>query len=129
MAKKVFDVRDNVDHYNKKQPIPRYDRQTHEPSRSVPHPNQVKMELSDGFSFMADKEMVPLLEGLRDAGIKTYSHCAGHHPENPAWVVLELDGLHIEIRPACVMGNGVVRGPQAVLMWRAPWNKTKGESR
>lgn len=107
--------------YEQFAPKPRYIEGMHEPSRSRPHGGQIKMKLKDGFEFMADKNMVPILTSLNDAGIRTYSHCAGHGEHQPAWVVVELDGLDVEVRPARLVGNGAPRGAQVLLRWNPTW--------
>jgi hypothetical protein len=90
-----------------------YDKATHEPCKSAPHDGQVEITLN-GFTFPADRELVFLLCALNKAGLQTYSHCAGHGPGHGAWVVLELDGVNVEIRQR----NG---RPQMVLSWQPPW--------
>lgn len=74
-----------------------YDPMTHEPCSSAPHEGQQTME-ANGMVFFADKEMIPLLTALNDAGLQTYSHCAGHSPEADRWVVLEADDIQFEVR-------------------------------
>lgn len=86
-----------------------YDPETHEPCKSAPHSGQELMTI-DGFTFWADKALIPLLQALNDAGIQTYSHCAGHTPEAPTWVVLEAENLNIEVRQH--LGRS-----QVVLSW------------
>lgn len=90
-----------------------YDPATHEPCKPEPHPGQEEITIN-GFTFYADKNLIPLLKALNDAGVQTYSHCAGHGKDRCAWVVLELDGLHVEVRPN--MGRS-----QIVLTWTPPW--------
>jgi len=99
-----------------------YQPEKHEPCRSEPHSGQQEMSRPDGFSFMADREMVPLLTALNGAGIQTYSHCAGHESGQCAWVVLELEGLELEVRPPVDdAGSGSPRGAQLLLRWSPSW--------
>jgi len=105
-------------------PSPHYEKERHEPSRSDPRDDQIEMTLDDGFKFMADAPMVALITALNEAGIRTYSHCAGHTPDAPAWVVLDVDNLHIEVRPArpaTEKSNGT--HAQVILRWAPSWNK------
>lgn len=102
----------------------KYDHANHEPCKSEPHAGQELMTV-DGFSFHADKEMIPLLTALNNAGLQTYSHCAGHEHEGgaytPSWVVLELPkGVNVEIRHH--LGRS-----QMLLRWEPSWHKEKLE--
>lgn len=96
----------------------KYDNKNHEPCKPPPHNGQEEITIN-GFTFHADKQMIPLLEALNAAGVQTYSHCAGHEQGNCAWVVLELECLHIEVRPQTVN-----RGAQAILRWTPPWSSS-----
>ena len=99
----------------------RHDKK-HEPNRSEPHSGQIPITTRRGDRFMADAKLVPLLKALDHSGLNTYSHCAGHAKGEGAWLVLDLDGLDVEIRAAHDMGNGIIRPAQVVLRWLAPWN-------
>ena len=92
----------------------------HDPCASAPHKGQIKLTVR-GFTFHADKKMIPLLKALNDAGLQTYSHCAGHDRDGhftPAWVVLELDDIYVDFRPK----NGRT---QLVLTWNPAWTETE----
>ncbi|WP_299949113.1 hypothetical protein [uncultured Ruegeria sp.] len=104
-------------------PKPRYSKKTHEPCKSGPHHRQETITLADGFEFFSDCELAPLLRELNAAGVATYSHCAGHTLDAPAWIVLNLENLDLEIRPANAMGNGVLRPAQVILRWSPPWSR------
>jgi len=91
----------------------KYEKQTHEPCKPAPHDNQRLISIN-GFEFYADIEMIPLIEAINESGLQTYSHCAGHQPGGCAWVVLELDGVEIEIRPK-------ENRSQLILRWQPSW--------
>lgn len=69
-----------------------------EPCRSKPHAGQEKITI-DGHEFYADKELIPLLQELNKAGLKTYSHCSGHSEGSRSWIVLDAENMDsVEVR-------------------------------
>lgn len=68
-----------------------------EPCKSMPHDGQKEVTIG-GKTFMADLEMIPLLEELNKVGLKTYSHCYGHEGKH-AWFVVWAKNLdNVELR-------------------------------
>lgn len=55
-------------------------------------PTQEEIEIN-GQKFVADVELIPLLEALNAAGLTTIKHCAGHSEDEPAWIVLSLKNV------------------------------------
>jgi hypothetical protein len=106
----------------------RHDPNKHEPNKSARRSDQIEITVRSGDTFAADAELVDLLLALNAAGLHTYSHCAGHLPDAPAWVVLDLEDLEVEVRPARTMGNGVVRPAQVILWWTPTWNMAPAAS-
>lgn len=90
-----------------------YNATNHEPCKSRPHAGQELVTIN-GFTFHADREMIPLLTALNAAGLQTYSHCAGHPPGECAWVVLELDSVNVEVRLKADRS-------QMILSWKPSW--------
>ncbi|MGD9157200.1 MAG: hypothetical protein PVG39_02215 [Desulfobacteraceae bacterium] len=67
-----------------------------------------------GDEFVADKEMIPLLRALNDAGIKTTSHCCGHETNRPFIRISTKNIEFIDLRQ--YEGS-------AVICWRKPEDK------
>lgn len=97
--------------------LPTKRKKVPEPNRSVPRADQVVMS-AGGADFFADPPLVPLLSALNEAGIETYSHCAGHEAGAPAWVVINLTNLWVEIRPKALDDS---RPAQIILTWVPSW--------
>ena len=71
--------------------------------------HQKEVEIN-GEKFMADIELIPLLTALNASGLITNKHCAGHHPDEPAWVVIEMKNIeNIEVRK---------KGKELKVTWR-----------
>jgi hypothetical protein len=59
--------------------------------------DQEMVDLGRG-AFVADKEMLPLLRALNDAGIATRTHCCGHGSGHSFLGIIIADGMHVDIR-------------------------------
>lgn len=59
--------------------------------------DQEMIDLGTG-KFVADKELIPLLKELNQAGLITRSHCCGH-TGGKSFLVIKTDNIfHVEIR-------------------------------
>jgi len=82
-------------------------------NRRWPHYRKRQKEIVlDGKKVWVDLDSIPLLKALNEAGLKTRSHCAGHQPGNPSWVVIRTGNIEsIEVR------NGLEHKELLITWW------------
>jgi hypothetical protein len=94
---------------------------TTEENLGAPHPERQDQITVGGQTFWADRELIPLLRALNEAGLRTRSHCSGHG-EMSAWVAIRTDNISgVEIR-----NWGEYK--EILLTWEPSWRGKRCDS-